>query len=206
MAKYSNYCTIHLCQRKYCRRRHGSAKRDAIFSRSAGRKKIPKGERRRLARYIRKNRDPPIRKSGVGYFPVKTSDDGVVGMTPIEREMYRRMTGAGLRPRCQYPVDSCRIDFAFPEEKLAVEVDGARWHQDREKDQARDRKLEEMGWKVIHITGSDAVRKRARTILGPVFRTLGLTFTDAQREHRGRRYPGRWDQHYSIASYEKSRK
>ncbi len=202
-----DYCTIHLCQRRYCRRRHGLGKPPANGPRPirprSPRSKIPKGERRRLAQFIRQNRDAPIQKSGVGYFLVETSH-GKIEMTPIERKMYYRMIGAGLRPRCQYPVESCRIDFAFPEERVAVEVDGSRWHKDREKDQTRDRKLEEMGWKVIHITGSDTVRKRARTVLGPVFRALGRTFM-REPVYRGR-HPGRWDEHYSIASYQNTKK
>ena len=144
------------------------------------------------------------------YHPVRTGD-GVVDMTPIEQTMYRRMTGAGLKPRCQYPVGSFRIDFAFPDEKVGVEVDGSRWHADRQKDQDRDNKLESLGWKVIHIPGSDAVRKKAKTILGPIFHALGRKFDHAALyPHRTRlfpsRHPGRWDRHYSIAEYEQSKK
>ena len=103
----------------------------------------------------------------MGYYPVKTQD-GVVEMTPIEREMYRRLTGSRLKPRCQFPVGPYRIDFAFPEAKVAVEVDGSRWHRDKERDASRDRELESLGWKVIRITGSDTVLKDGNTILGPV--------------------------------------
>jgi len=211
LSRDRDYCTIHLCQRKYCRRRHGLAKPPASDRRAvrgnASRPKIPRPERQRL---IRQNRDPPIRKSGVPYHPVQTRE-GVIDMTPIEQTMYRRLEGAGLRPRCQYPVGPFRIDFAFPEARVAVEVDGSRWHEDRQKDQNRDNKLDALGWKVIHIPGSDAVRKSATTILGPIFRALGRTFDHARLyPHRARlfsaRHPGRWDKHYSIASYENSKK
>ena len=86
LTKDGGYCTTHLCQRKYCRRRHGLGKSPdsvphAIHPRSS-QMRIPKGERRRLAQFIRQNRDPPIQKGGVGYFPVETSD-GVIEMTPL---------------------------------------------------------------------------------------------------------------------------
>ncbi len=216
--KHDGYCTVHLCQKKYCRRRHGLAdqrvtgKVAGAVSTEHGRRsskwKLPRSERRRLAQFIRENRDPPVEKSGVGYFPIKTPD-GVVEMTPIERKMYERLKGAGLNPRCQLSVGAYRIDFAFPEEKVAVEVDGARWHRDREKDEGRDRDLGALGWKVVRIRGSDAVRKDARTVLGPIFRALGMSFlhTQAQRVGGARRRgnSGRWGRHYSIRSYYGSR-
>src|SRR6266566_4207409 len=91
------YCTIHLCQRKYCLRRHGLSKSSAIGlrakSQGASGEKIPRSERQRLARFIRQSRDAPIRKSGVSYHSVRT-DEGVIDMTPIELTLYRRMTGA----------------------------------------------------------------------------------------------------------------
>lgn len=155
-----------------------------------------------MAKFIRKNRNPPIQKNKVGYFPVKTTE-GTIEMTPIEREMYRRLTGAGLNPRCQFPVGPYRLDFAFLDEKVGIEVDGSRWHQDREKDEFRDRELEVMGWGIIRIRGSDAVRKDARTILGPIFSALGRKYVTPPIRPLGG--IGRWDRHYSIAAYYRSK-
>lgn len=116
--KSDDYCSIHLCQKKYCRRRHSFPRRDATGQRAASKERnggrssrwnIPRSERRRLAQFIRQNRNPPLQKSGVGYYPIKTPH-GMVEMTPIERKMYRRLTGAGLSPRCQFPVGPYRID------------------------------------------------------------------------------------------------
>ncbi|MDQ3218080.1 MAG: endonuclease domain-containing protein [Actinomycetota bacterium] len=47
-----------------------------------------------------------------------------------------------------------RVDFAYPELMLAIEVDGFRWHGGRigwDRDQLRRNKLTTMSWRVLHI-------------------------------------------------------
>jgi hypothetical protein len=49
-------------------------------------------------------------------------------------------------------------DFAYPEHKVAIEVDGYRWHSGRarwEHDLARRNRLTSRGWLVIHVTDRD---------------------------------------------------
>ena len=65
----------------------------------------------------------------------------------------------------QYPVElpagRIRLDRAFPEVKLAVELDGATHHtspEDRRKDLARDRALAALGWVVLRFTYADVLR------------------------------------------------
>ena len=41
------------------------------------------------------------------------------------------------------------IDIAIPEIKVAIEYDGSYWHQDKEQDKVRQRKLEGEGWKFV---------------------------------------------------------
>jgi very-short-patch-repair endonuclease len=51
-----------------------------------------------------------------------------------------------------------RVDFAYPDIRLAIEVDGYRWHSGRagwEHDLERRNKLTAIGWRVIHVTSSD---------------------------------------------------
>ena len=53
------------------------------------------------------------------------------------------------------------LDRAWPEVKLAVELDGARHHtspEDRRRDLARDRDLAAMGWVVLRFTYADVLR------------------------------------------------
>ena len=69
------------------------------------------------------------------------------------RELTRR---AGLPPpRAQYRFASYRLDFAWPELKVAVETDGWSTHGRRrgfEDDRARDAALLALGWRVLRVT------------------------------------------------------
>jgi very-short-patch-repair endonuclease len=61
-----------------------------------------------------------------------------------------------LRP--QVWVDQYRVDFAVPEKKVAIELDGHEWHNTREQrtyDAKRDRYLLLHGWRIIRFTGSE---------------------------------------------------
>ncbi|TKJ29130.1 DUF559 domain-containing protein [Blastococcus sp. CCUG 61487] len=56
------------------------------------------------------------------------------------------------------------LDRAWPEVKLAVELDGARHHtspEDRRRDLARDRELAALGWVVLRFTYADVLRDPA---------------------------------------------
>lgn len=53
-----------------------------------------------------------------------------------------------------------RIDFAYPELLLAMEVDGVAWHgtaADRRRDRERDRALDALGWTVLRFRWEDVV-------------------------------------------------
>lgn len=52
---------------------------------------------------------------------------------------------------------SLRVDFCFRAAGLVVEVDGARWHQDPVRDQARDNALAALGWRVLRYTWAQVV-------------------------------------------------
>jgi very-short-patch-repair endonuclease/predicted transcriptional regulator of viral defense system len=63
-------------------------------------------------------------------------------------------------PLGQYPIHDetglvGRIDFAWPDAKLALEGDGFRWHSGRsrfESDRLRRNRLTLLGWRVVHVT------------------------------------------------------
>jgi hypothetical protein len=64
-------------------------------------------------------------------------------------------------PGRRHPV---RVDFAYPELMLAIEVDGFRHHSTPEQlaaDAARQEALEALGWKVIRFTWTQVVRRPA---------------------------------------------
>lgn len=53
-----------------------------------------------------------------------------------------------------------RLDAAWPESMLGVEVDSSKWHGSRERwrrDLSRRNRLIAMGWRIIHLTYEDLV-------------------------------------------------
>lgn len=72
-----------------------------------------------------------------------------------ERILYRAMVAAGLKPIPQFRVEQYDLDFALVEGecKLAIEVDGERYHRSWTgelclRDQLRNQRLIELGWDV----------------------------------------------------------
>jgi very-short-patch-repair endonuclease len=63
-----------------------------------------------------------------------------------------------------------RVDFAFPQHKIVVEVDGYRFHSGKarwEHDRVRRNRLEAAGWRVLHAT-YDQLRSRPASIVQPL--------------------------------------
>jgi hypothetical protein len=82
--------------------------------------------------------------------------------SPPESRVRVALALAGLRPVPQYEVWAdgqllARVDLAFPEERLAIEYEGA-YHFDGvqiARDDVRLRRLVEAGWRVIRLSASD---------------------------------------------------
>jgi hypothetical protein len=98
-----------------------------------------------------------------------------------EMRLARLITQAGLPPPVQqhwvrFEADRFRLDFAYPDHKVAIEYDGWDAHRSRtsfDADRRRDRILQLAGWTVLRITSktSDAELVAAlRTLVTP--RTL----------------------------------
>jgi very-short-patch-repair endonuclease len=61
-----------------------------------------------------------------------------------------------------------RIDIAFPDLKLAIEVDGRAWHvaDDRfQRDRSRQNELVRRGWTVLRFTWADLVTRPQHVVL-----------------------------------------
>jgi hypothetical protein len=89
--------------------------------------------------------------------------------SPMESEARLAMIDGGLPlPTLQFEIvngngERRRVDFAWPEHRLAVEYDGVDWHSDPDamkRDRRRRAALEAVGWVVISIVFED-VRYRA---------------------------------------------
>lgn len=78
--------------------------------------------------------------------------------TPIEKYLANAIINTDIPiAEEQYKIGTKKVDFAYPEQKLAVECDGYKWHkQDKEqieKDIERDKYLAKKGWRVLHFSG-----------------------------------------------------
>ena len=83
-------------------------------------------------------------------------------------------TLADIEP--QFEVAGYRIDFAYPDKKLAVELDGHDYHKTKEQrkyDAKRDRALSLEGWNVIRFTGSE-VYQNAQKCVDEIENHLGM--------------------------------
>ena len=66
-------------------------------------------------------------------------------------ELYNRVKELYPTAEINYPIrkiNKC-LDVAIPNLKIWFESDGSYWHQDKEKDSERQKKVEELGWTVI---------------------------------------------------------
>lgn len=83
--------------------------------------------------------------------------------TRWEPEIFRWDRSDGTRHATlfqQLPVEQFRLDFALVgRSRVAIELDGHEFHertkQQATRDKSRDRKLVELGWKVLRFTGSE---------------------------------------------------
>lgn len=70
-----------------------------------------------------------------------------------------------------------RIDFAYPESRIAIEAVSYRWHSGRHewvRDEKRIRALRDLGWQVIEVTDED-VSTRGPQLEGQIAELLGIT-------------------------------
>jgi len=81
---------------------------------------------------------------------------GPVWMSPIEAKLYEAMCWEGLDPIPQFCVQGYYVDFAFPDIQMAVEADGAAYHDDhhKQRDRKRDWILRKAGWTVKRFRGT----------------------------------------------------
>lgn len=96
--------------------------------------------------------------------------------SPFEREIIKRLAGAGYRITSNHPVGSYRIDIVVRgvgPTKLAIECDGARYHgsEELEYDMQRQADLERLGWRFERIRGT-AFYKDGDAAMAPVFQRL----------------------------------
>jgi predicted transcriptional regulator of viral defense system len=91
----------------------------------------------------------------------------------LERLLLRVLAAGGLpRPCLQYPFPGRRpgegrVDAAYPEAKLIIEVDGRRWHTRRKDfavDRGRDNEATLAGWRTLRFTWSELTKEPASVV------------------------------------------
>ena len=80
-------------------------------------------------------------------------------LTSLERKVKSFLDERGIEHIPQYPLRQGYIaDFALPDRKIIIEVDGKKWHSGKKKqkkDRFRDYMLKRAGWKTIRIPEKD---------------------------------------------------
>ncbi|MEM9033783.1 MAG: DUF559 domain-containing protein [Actinomycetota bacterium] len=99
----------------------------------------------------------------------------------LERLVEDLLMRAGLpRPRRQHQTPGGRVDFAYPDRRLAIEADGRRWHARADRmldDRRRDRNNSAAGWITIRCMWEDVVKTPDRLVgeLRDVWTAAGAT-------------------------------
>ena len=92
---------------------------------------------------------------------LRQRSDNAITESILETRFLRRLRQRGLDDVVpQYEVWDgdrllARVDFAFPRKRIAIEVDGYRWHSGRNRwrrDLDRLNRLIAAGWRVVHVT------------------------------------------------------
>jgi very-short-patch-repair endonuclease len=102
----------------------------------------------------------------LGFTPLALNHDQVLETfckceSPIESVLYMQLVVDGLLPpilQAQWSVEPYRLDFAIPDGKIAIECDGAKYHN-ASYDTYRDRKLGELGWIIFRFSSREILER-----------------------------------------------
>jgi very-short-patch-repair endonuclease len=86
--------------------------------------------------------------------------------SPLE-QMFYELAFLDLHLYPQHPVGKYRLDFAIPDKRVAIELDGHEYHKtkyQRTNDAKRDRWLYGQGWHVLRFTGTEIYQDLDRCI------------------------------------------
>mgnify|MGYP002638705704 CR=1 FL=1 len=82
--------------------------------------------------------------------------------SPVEEvfwEAYRKSSPSSLGGLvAQHVLGRFRLDFAIPEKKIGIELDGFEYHSSQDsiiKDRQRQREIEEQGWRIVRFAAKE---------------------------------------------------
>ena len=93
-------------------------------------------------------------------------------MSKFEQLFFEAFTKAGVSVIPEYAIDVFNIDFAIPEKRVAIEVDGGNWHTSSVKskyDRRKEAFLKQIGW---HIIRFQVYRRNIENILSEAVETV----------------------------------
>lgn len=102
--------------------------------------------------------------------------------TPIEFMVWQDIRSLGLPFFMQYPVGRRFVDFGDPVAQIAIEADGAQWHQDEVRAQKRTEELNRKGWRVYRIKGCDAYSIDGTNIVRRIAALYGRIYEPLEEE------------------------
>jgi len=108
--------------------------------------------------------------------------------TDAERRLWRHLRASqlcGMRFRRQHPVAGFVLDFACPELKLAIELDGSQHLEQRDYDAQRSQRLAEDGYRLLRFWNDD-VLLRTEAVLEQVLSTIEELREAKQRREASR--------------------
>lgn len=108
------------------------------------------------------------------------SDGRPLGMSPLEVRFLRLLRRARVDlPQSQYEMNlegrKVVVDYAYPNEKVAIELDGYRWHSSPKRlvsDRHKGNLFVLEGWKLLRFTDPD-LRHEPRRIVDAILRARG---------------------------------
>jgi SPP1 gp7 family putative phage head morphogenesis protein len=105
-------------------------------------------------------------------------------MTWIEKRMADLLDRIGIEYISQYPILNYNADFVIPSLRIVIECDGEHWHQDKEKDAIRQKRIEDEGWFVLRYTG---------TKINQCIDEIGAELLRVVSNHRGKYNTVNWE-------------
>ncbi|MBB4121792.1 endonuclease domain-containing protein [Martelella radicis] len=96
-------------------------------------------------------------------------------MTEAELKLWNELRAGrleGLQFRRQMPIDRYIADFACPNHKLIIEVDGSQHGERRTEDAERTTRLAALGWTVLRFWNDDVLRD-IDAVCTHILRTIG---------------------------------
>jgi very-short-patch-repair endonuclease len=97
---------------------------------------------------------------------LQAASDGA--RSEAERLLVKLLKEAGITGwKTNYPIGGYKVDFAFPKQKVVIEVDGWAFHSDPEafgKDRKRQNAIALLGWQVLRFTWLDLTEYPQRVI------------------------------------------